>query len=274
MVGGRDEGVHKKLVPDVGLSQRRARLVARLRVSKTRRKEGLVLVEGVRAVREALDAGADGRFAVTSPRLQQTSGGSALATRLAATALELHVIDHAELSELADTERPQGILLVCSEPRASLALVEAGARLLVLDGVQDPGNTGTLVRASVAFGLDGVIALEGTADPWAAKTVRASAGMAFRIPVFQAKSFDTVAALQQAGVPLRVAAVDGEPVVSDEPRAGFALIVGNEGAGVRDELKAAATSTVSIPMRGGAESLNVGMAASVMLYELTKETGA
>ena len=93
MVGGRDEGVHKKLVPDVGLSQRRARLVARLRVSKTRRKEGLVLVEGVRAVREALEAGADGRFAVTSPRLQQTSGGSALATRLAATALELHVID-------------------------------------------------------------------------------------------------------------------------------------------------------------------------------------
>ena len=71
-----------------------------------------------------------------------------------------------------------------------------------------------------------------------------------------------------------MAAVDGEPVVSDEPRAGFALIVGNEGAGVRDELKAAATSTVSIPMRGGVESLNVGMAASVMLYELTKETGA
>ncbi len=145
---------------------------------------------------------------------------------------------------------------------------------MVWEGVQGRGERGTVVRAWVAFGRGGGIAMGGTADPGAAKTVRASAGMEFRIPVGKARAFGTVAALQQAGVALRVAAGDGEPVVSDEPRAGFALIVGNEGAGVRDELKAAATSTVSIPMRGGAESLNVGMAASVMLYELTKETGA
>ena len=262
------------MVAHVGLSQRRARTVARLRISKSRRKEELVLVEGVRAATEALDAGARGRFAVTSPRLQQTSGGAALDTRLAAMDLELHTVDDAELSELADTERPQGIVLICSEPRASLDLVESGARLLVLDGVQDPGNTGTLVRASVAFGLDGVIALEGTADPWAPKTVRASAGMAFRIPVIQARVLDAIAVLQHAGVPLRVAATGGEPVAADESRAGFALIVGNEGAGVREELRDAASSTVSIPMSGPAESLNVGMAGSVLLYELTKESGA
>jgi len=236
-----------------------------------------VLVEGVRAVTEALDAGASARFAVTSPRLQQTGGGSALSIRLAATDLELHTVDDAELSALADTERPQGILLVFDEPTASLDLVEAGVRLLVLDGVQDPGNTGTLLRASVAFGLDAVIALEGTADPWAPKTVRASAGMAFRIPVIQARFPDAVAALQHAGVPLHVAATGGEPVAAGElvagagRGAGFALIVGNEGAGVRDELRDAATSTVSIPMRGPAESLNVGMAGSVLLYEMTKE---
>lgn len=153
------------MVAHVGLSQRRSRLVARLRFSKSRKKEALVLVEGVRAVTEALDAGASARFAVTSPRLRQTGGGSALAIRLAATDLELHTVDDAELGALADTERPQGILLVFSEPTASLDLVEAGVRLLVLDGVQDPGNTGTLLRASVAFGLDAVIALEGTADP-------------------------------------------------------------------------------------------------------------
>ena len=233
-----------------------------------------MLVEGVRAAREALDAGADIRFAVTGPRLAHVSGGSALANRLKAADLELYTIDDADLSDLADTEHPQGIFLVCGEPRASLGLVEAGVRLLVLDGVQDPGNTGTLLRASVAFGLDAVIVLEGTADPWAPKTVRASAGMAFRIPVIQARLLDAVAALQHAGVPLRVAAAGGEPVGRDECRAGFALIVGNEGAGVRDELKDAATGTVSIPMRGPAESLNVGMAGSVLLYELTKESGA
>jgi TrmH family RNA methyltransferase len=249
-------------------------LLRRLRVRKSRKKEALVLVEGVRAVTEALDADADGRFAVTSPRLGQTSAGSALAKRIAATDLELHTIDAPELSALADTEYPQGILLVCSEPRASLDLVEAGASVLVLDGVQDPGNTGTLVRASVAFGLDAVIVLEGTADPWAPKTVRASAGMAFRIPVIQARLLDAIAALQSAGVPLRVAATGGEPVGGDTSHVGFALVVGNEGAGVRDELRNAATSTVSIPMQGPAESLNVGMAGSVLLYELTKERGA
>ena len=241
-----------------------------------------MLVEGVRAVIEALDAGASGRFAVTSPRLGQTSGGSALVARLAATDLELNTIDDADLRALASTEHPQGILFVCSEPRASLDLVEPGMRLLVLDGVQDPGNTGTLVRAAVAFGLDAVILLEGTADPWTPKTVRASAGMAFRIPLIQARSADTVAALRHAGVPLYAAATggepvgesDGEPAGGDASRVGFALAVGNEGAGVRDDLRDAATSTVSIPMQGPAESLNVAMAGSVLLYELTKESGA
>jgi TrmH family RNA methyltransferase len=269
-------------------------MVGRLRLSKSRKKEGLVLVEGVRAVTEALDAGVGGRFAVTSERLGQTSGGSALAARLTSTDLELNTIDDAELRALASTEHPQGVLLVCSEPRASLDLVEAGMRLLVLDGVQDPGNSGTLVRAAVAFGLDAVIVLEGTADPWGAKTVRASAGMAFRIPVIQARSGDTVAALRHAGVPLLVGAAVGSAVGAavgaavgpavgelgrklvggDASEVGFALVVGNEGAGVRDELRDAATSTVSIPMPGPAESLNVAMAGSVLLYELTKESGA
>ena len=246
-----------------------------------------MLVEGVRAVTEALDAGVGGRFAVTSERLGQTSGGSALAARLASTDLELNPIDDAALRALASTEHPQGVLLVCSEPRASLDLVEAGMRLLVLDGVQDPGNSGTLVRAAVAFGLDAVIVLEGTADPWGAKTVRASAGMAFRIPVIQARSGDTVAALRHAGVPLLVAAAVAAPVGAapvgelgrksvggDVSEGDFALAVGNEGAGVRGELRDAATSTVSIPMPGPAESLNVAMAGSVLLYELTKESGA
>ena len=92
--------------------------------------------------------------------------------------------------------------------------------------------------------------------------------------MIQARLLDAIAALQSAGVPLRVAATGGEPVGGDTSHVGFALVVGNEGAGVRDELRNAATSTVSIPMQGPAESLNVGMAGSVLLYELTKERGA
>ena len=256
------------------MSQRRSRLIGRLRTRKSRAKESLVLVEGVRAVREAFDAGADLRFAVTSPRLEQTAVGPTLLDRVSRAGLETHSVEDAELSDLAATDHAQGVLLVCAEPDASLDLVVAGTRLLVLDGVQDPGNVGTLVRAAVAFGLDAVIALDGTADPWSPKTVRASAGMAFRIPVIQSRIGDAAAAVRFAGVPLCVAAVAGEPVSGIACRDGFALVLGNEGAGVREALREAAELTVSIPMRGPAESLNVGMAGSVLLYELTKESRA
>jgi TrmH family RNA methyltransferase len=252
-----------------GLSQRRAALVAKLRVPKSRAREESVLVEGVRAVNEALAAGVEVRFAVTSPRLVSTAEGKALAGRLGAT--DAARVDDGELGRLSDTEHHQGVLLVCAEPAASLGRIEPTGRYLVLDGVQDPGNAGTLVRAAVAFGLDAAICLEGTVDPWSAKTVRSSAGMIFRLPVVRAAALDAMARLAEVRVPMLVADARGEDVAARRMDHGFALVVGNEGAGVRPQVAHSAAATVAVRMPGPAESLNVAMAGSILLYALTRE---
>jgi len=253
------------------LSQRRATVVGRLRQRRTREREGLVLVEGIRAAAEALDAGARASFAVASPRLSALDGGAELLAALGRRGVEVADVDDAALTRLSDTEHPQGVLLVCRQPEAPPDLVRPGARLLVLDGIQDPGNVGTLVRAASAFAVDGVVALDGTADPWGAKTVRASAGMAFRRPLLQATAGQALEALRDAAVPVLVADASGTDVERVSPGPGWALVVGNEGAGPRPEVREAAAATVRIPMPGGAESLNAGVAGSILLYALTRE---
>jgi TrmH family RNA methyltransferase len=252
----------------VGLSQRREKLIARLGVPKTRSREGAVLVEGVRAVGEALDAEVDVSFAVVSPRLTDAPAGPALERRLAG--VELVRVSEGGLAALSDTERDQGVLLVCREPEASLAVVRAGGRYLVLDGVQDPGNAGTLIRATVAFGLDAVVCLDGTVDPWGPKPVRASAGMIFRVPVVRASAEAALARLREVGVPLYVADTEGEDVDVHPKMPSFAIALGNEGRGPRESLVERADGTLTVSMPGGAESLNVAMAGSILLHSLTR----
>jgi TrmH family RNA methyltransferase len=255
-----------------GLSQRRAAIVTNLRVPKSRVREGAVLVEGVRAVREAFAAGVRTQFAVTSSKIAATEEGRLLAQRLGA--IDTTEVDDGELARLSDTERHQGVLLVCDEPAAGLERIEPAGWYLVLDGVQDPGNAGTLVRAAVAFGLDAVIALDGTVDPWSPKTVRSSAGMIFRLPVVRAAGAEAVDRLNAVSVPILVADARGENAEARRVDHGFALVVGNEGAGVRPEIARAAAATVAVRMPGPAESLNVAMAGAILLHALTRESGA
>jgi TrmH family RNA methyltransferase len=147
------------------------------------------------------------------------------------------------------------VLLVASEPEGSLRAIRPGGRYLVLEGVQDPGNAGTLVRAAVAFGL---------------KTVRASAGMIFRVGVVRAGAADVVERLREAGVPILVADAEGDEPVERAGGEGFALVVGNEGAGVGAQLSGEADAVVAVRMQGPAESLNVAMAGSILLHALTR----
>jgi TrmH family RNA methyltransferase len=256
----------------MGLSQRRRQILGRLRHRKTREREGLVLVEGVRAVREALAGGATPRFAVTSPALESLEDGAAARAALAGSGVEVHPVDDRELSGLSETEHPQGVLLVCVEPAADEGVVHAGGRYLVLDAVQDPGNVGTLVRTATAFALDAVLVLDGTADPWGAKAVRASAGMVFRRPLLQRDAEAALALLHRAGVPLLVADMAGSDIADAVTSDGWALLVANEGAGPRETLRDAADRLVRVPMPGPAESLNAGVAGALLLYALTRET--
>lgn len=253
------------------LSATERRLLAGLRRRRTREKTGLFLAEGVRVAEELVTAGIVPRISVVSSTLADTARGERLQTALAAAG-ELRVVAEHVLAGLADTEAPQGVLVVAEIPVPDLAALDvpARARVLVLDAVQDPGNFGTIVRSAVAFGASAVLALPGTVDPWNPKAVRAAAGSSFHVAV---ELVDTDAALhwlRARGFRLCVADASGTPLpqVPTAPRT--ALIVGNEGAGVGTVLAAAADVRIAIPMHGPVESLNVAVAAGILLHHMAQ----
>ena len=252
------------------LSKNRRQLVERLKTRKGRPREGLVLVEGVRSSAEVLAAGADIRFVIRSPRLLDTEAGRAVASTLVARGPEIDDVADADLAELSDTEHPQGVLLVCGEPGLDLAQLSAHApsTLLLLDGLQDPGNLGTLVRAARAFGVDAVIVLDGSVDPWNPKAVRAAAGASFHVNIARARWTEAGPWLDGQGIEILAADAAGDDVRAFNPTGSWALAIGNEGAGLRAEIGAASTRCVAIPMPGSSESLNAGVAGSILLYSL------
>ncbi len=252
------------------LSKNRRQLIERLKTRKGRPREGLVLVEGVRSTTEAIASGADIRFAVQSPRLLDTEVGRTLASTLAARGLETDEVDDADLAELSDTEHPQGVLCVCTEPGLDLAKLRnrEPATVLLLDGLQDPGNVGTLIRAARAFGVDAVIVLDGSVDPWNPKAVRAAAGAGFHTDVARAMWIEARPWLEEQRIEILAADPAGDDVGSFQPGESWALAVGNESAGLRADVRAASTKRIAVPMPGSAESLNAGVAGSILLYSL------
>lgn len=262
----------------MALSRRREALFRRLHDRRTRERDGLFLVEGVRGAEEALAADAEIRAALFSPDLEGTEAGRRVLDRLRSAGVELDPVSREELARAADTETPQGVALACAEPRWSLDALASDTprgrpRILVLDAVQDPGNCGTLVRAAAAFGLGGVVALDGTVDPWNPKSVRAAAGGVFRTRLVREGWPALEAWLDRRGLPLLAGDTDGEDVERARPGPGWALVVGNEGGGLRKEVRRRADRVVAIPMPGTAESLNVAVAGSILLYALTRPLG-
>ncbi|MGB1779795.1 MAG: TrmH family RNA methyltransferase [Longimicrobiales bacterium] len=255
----------------MGLSQRRATLLGRLSIRRQREREGLVLVEGLRNAREALDAGVRVRFAVLRQDFVERPEGRAIGERMREAGIDVDLVEDSAFDALSATESPQGVLLVCEQEGSGLGeVVSAEGPILVLDSLQDPGNVGTLIRSAIAFGFAGVIALDGTADPWSPKAVRSSAGTVLRARIARAGAADAVEALSAAGRTILVAAAGATSSgVVEGPHT--ALVIGNEGAGVREEVLASADEVVSIPMFGAVESLNAGIAGSILMYELTRK---
>jgi TrmH family RNA methyltransferase len=242
---------------------------------KAREKRAATLAEGVRLVEEALAARVPIVGAAVGPGLEATDRGRALKAALTRAGVVLEEVDDKTLGELADTDHPQGLVAVV-EPRpwsfTDLTKHEArGTRVLVLDGVQDPGNVGTILRSALALGAAGVVALPGTAELRNPKVLRGSMGAAFTLPNFHATDAELSAWIEGAKVALWTTAMDGTDIrKAPWPSGPLALLVGNEGAGVRAELASRARSTIAIPIAAGAESLNVAAAAAILLWESTR----
>ncbi|MBA2274810.1 MAG: RNA methyltransferase [Actinobacteria bacterium] len=177
------------------------------------------------------------------------------------------------IAALSETTTPQGCVAVVRTPEASLE-VAAGANLvLLLAEVRDPGNAGTLIRSAAAMGADCVVVSLESVDVWGSKTVRASAGSVWRIPVVTEAPLDeTVESLRSFG--LGLLGTDARAAVSVDHAdltGPIAFVVGNESRGVREDVRRLVDRDVSIPMSGNAESLNAGVAGSVLLYEAARQ---
>jgi TrmH family RNA methyltransferase len=226
----------------------------------------------VRVVEDLVSSPVRTRWVATSPSLEDTARGRSLADEIDRRGITRRAVDDRQLRELAATDTPQGVVAVADIPAAdsdSVLMPPGRALVLVLDAVQDPGNFGALVRSAEALGAKAVVALPGTVDPWNPKSVRAAAGSSFRLPILTMGWEAAVDALR--GGAYRIVGADsrGRSVREVEGER-IALVLGNEGAGLSQQVRDLADDLAAVPLRGRAESLNVAAAAAILLYELSK----
>ena len=211
--------------------------------------------------------------ALVAPQLDGAPRGTALRELMTERGVEVTTVNEGEFRSAAETESPQGVLAIAEIPRHSLAELSNrdSLRLLLLDAVQDPGNVGTILRTSAALGADATVALPGTVDLWNAKVVRGAMGASFRHPAFHVAPDELFNFLEAEKVELWGADTGGQPVNEVHPPARLALAVGNEGAGLSSSVRERAARIVSLPIAGDVESLNVSVAAGILLFQLGKE---
>ena len=251
-------------------SSGRVKAARRLARRASRAELGLFLAEGPQAVREALtlencvrEVFAVPGAAAQHPEIHEASAG-----------LPWHLVDEAALASLAETVHPQGLVAVCRAVDRPLDdLLDARPRLLaVCADVRDPGNAGTVIRCADAAGADGVVLTGSSVDPFNGKTVRATAGSLFHLPLaVGGDPRDVVRRLREAGLTVLAADGAGETDLNEAEERGLldrptAWLFGNEAWGLPDDLAALADHRVAIPIHGRAESLNLATAAAVCLY--------
>ena len=238
-----------------------------LKQKKYRLQQQCFLAEGLRTVEEAVASKTVTSIFYTAIEDERTRQ---VLEQAAAMQVKLYCVTDQIMKKMADTDNPQGIIAVCQMQDTCLEqLLASGKMLLVLDRVGDPGNIGTMLRTADAAGIGGLVLLKGSADIYAPKTVRASMGSLFHIPVLAGIEEEKfVNQAQRAGYQLLVTSLEGADNLYKANLEGrLAFVMGNEANGVTKTLLKAADKKVYIPMAGRAESLNVAMAAGIVMFE-------
>jgi len=225
------------------------------------------VLEGPDLVSAALDAGA----AIEAVYVEG-SDPSAIAERAADQGVRVFTLQSGVLATITDAQTPQPVIAAWRFIDAAPATLNDGGLTVIVHDLRDPGNAGTIVRSADAFGAQCVIFTGHTVDPYNPKALRATAGSIFHVPVVVGRFDETANALSNAGVVLWAAVVHGgdDPSAADLSGA-VALVVGNESGGLDATTIARCDATVTIPMAGRSESLNAGVAVSLLAYEAMRQ---
>jgi TrmH family RNA methyltransferase len=234
---------------------------------KARERLQLFVCEGIRATEELLRSPLEIRGVLASPALATAPRGAALRSDIEARGIPFFEVSEREFESAATTDSPQGILAIAEIPKTSpeSLAIPPRARVLVLDAVQDPGNAGTMLRTAAALGASATLAAPGTVDLWNAKVVRSAMGALFHYPALPVswEALDSLLAGKE--LPLWGADATGQPIDTIAPPTSVALVVGNEGAGLSAEARARCERLVGISLAPKIESLNVAVAAGILL---------
>ncbi len=172
------------------------------------------------------------------------------------------------MKKMSSMESPSNVLAVCEKSNSNEII---GDKILLLDGIQDPGNLGTIIRSAVAFGIDNIITSEDTVDYLNSKVLRASEGMVFHINIVEKDLFEELPKLKDKYKIYTTNVVNGSDVSKINVDKPYAIIMGNEGNGVKSKIAEYASDAIYIPMNEACESLNVAIATSIILYEFSKK---
>lgn len=237
-----------------------------------RREKGRYFMEGRRAVEAALSLQKPVLHElIYCEHLWREPGWSELVDRAKEQNVPLVRVSKDVFKKIADVMEPQGLAAVVKMPEWTLAQIVGAkdALLVVACGIQDPGNLGTIIRSAEAAGAAGLIALENTADPYNAKVVRSTAAALLLLPIVRAKGGEFLKVAKQKNLRLVATAAGGGASYKkfDWKSRPLALCIGSEGEGLPEEIEAACSEKVTIPMRGSSESLNAAVATSILLFE-------
>lgn len=230
--------------------------------------DGRIAIEGEHLLLEAIRSGIE----IDAVFLREDRVSQGTFDNLAGR--QIFVVAEEAFNHACATESPQGIAAIVSLPQWKLGtLLNAPVpRLVVLAGLQDPGNTGTILRTAEAFGATGVLLTPGSVHPANQKVLRAAAGSHFRLPVILLEDVRLLKHLQSKKIPVYATEARLGTAVTDADLSGaWTFVIGNEGAGISKEVLPYCTATISIPCPGPVESLNAGVAASILLYEAARQ---
>ncbi len=246
--------------------------VKALQTKKHRDEYGEFIIEGEKLIEEALAYGAALSFAVFSETFTAEEEGMAVFQQLKDRGIPIYAAEERLFKDISETQTPQGVLAVVKKPVFDMdALMQSNQlSFVLLDEIRDPGNLGTIVRTADACGLSAVLLLKGCVDIHNGKSVRSTMGSLFHIPVIQ--NLDSLTLMDQLKdngvVTIGADPHSNQSVIELKPMDKYAIVIGNESKGMSSEIEEKLNFSVTIPMPGKAESLNAGIAAAIMMYEI------